>query len=318
MSIQRKRRHHYVWQHYLRAWTTDNRVACMSGGEIFTAGTRDVAVERDFYKLHSPSDADLRFLLELCFSKRTKPRLREMNVGWLPFFFKIGDLERVADELPEEMQRAAKKSLSIARSNLEEDLHGYIERKSVPLLDALRSRDMSFLDDEDSRIQFLIFLCTQYFRTKKMRTSLIESVGEFASRTGADASALIAPMSHIFATNVASGIIDEWDSTTVLLLRNTGDTEFVTGDQPVINRAAATQGSSKPPDRLQLFYPVSPDTALILTPKGSQMHSRGTQDAKPESVHAANLTMASTASRQVYARKSETLEALRQHIRPSP
>jgi hypothetical protein len=58
----KKRRHHYVWQHYLRAWTVENQIACLRDGRTFRTGTTTVAVEKDFYRLQDVTEGDLRFL----------------------------------------------------------------------------------------------------------------------------------------------------------------------------------------------------------------------------------------------------------------
>lgn len=47
----KKRRHHYVWQYYLKAWAEDERIFAMRGDRVFGTGTTDVAVVKDFYRV---------------------------------------------------------------------------------------------------------------------------------------------------------------------------------------------------------------------------------------------------------------------------
>jgi hypothetical protein len=56
-----RRRHHTVWQQYLKAWTVDGVIWCLQNGRIFRTRTPAIAVEKDFYKLQqlTPEDIDL-------------------------------------------------------------------------------------------------------------------------------------------------------------------------------------------------------------------------------------------------------------------
>jgi Protein of unknown function (DUF4238) len=48
----KKKRHHYVWQHYLKLWARkDDQIFCLRKGKIFPSHTKNVAMESDFYKL---------------------------------------------------------------------------------------------------------------------------------------------------------------------------------------------------------------------------------------------------------------------------
>lgn len=42
-----KRRHHHVWQNYLRPWTTDGGLFCLQDHRVFPSGTRVLAVQND-------------------------------------------------------------------------------------------------------------------------------------------------------------------------------------------------------------------------------------------------------------------------------
>ena len=57
-----KRRHHHVWQRYLRPWTVGGTLYCLQDGRIFSTGTRTVAVEKDFYKLHQLTVEDVALI----------------------------------------------------------------------------------------------------------------------------------------------------------------------------------------------------------------------------------------------------------------
>lgn len=57
-----KRRHHHVWQFYLRPWTHAGAIWCLQDNRVFVSGTSRVAVEKDFYKFHPLTGADERMV----------------------------------------------------------------------------------------------------------------------------------------------------------------------------------------------------------------------------------------------------------------
>jgi hypothetical protein len=63
-----KRRHHHVWQRYLKSWTTNRAIWCLQNGRIFSTGTLNIAVEKDFYKLHKLTREDIA-LIKMLFDK---------------------------------------------------------------------------------------------------------------------------------------------------------------------------------------------------------------------------------------------------------
>lgn len=59
-----KHRQHYVFQHYLKAWETDGKVWARRHREkkVFHPTTRNVAVEKHFYKLQPVAEEDLALI----------------------------------------------------------------------------------------------------------------------------------------------------------------------------------------------------------------------------------------------------------------
>jgi len=61
----KKRKHHYVWEHYLKAWETGGKVWCARGEKIFPSSTENIAHSRDFYRLKELSDSDVDLVKRL-------------------------------------------------------------------------------------------------------------------------------------------------------------------------------------------------------------------------------------------------------------
>ena len=56
-----KKRQHYVWQHYLKAWMINGQVFCLRNHKnIFQAKTTMLAVQNYFYKINELTEQDLR------------------------------------------------------------------------------------------------------------------------------------------------------------------------------------------------------------------------------------------------------------------
>src|SRR5688572_10702991 len=61
----KKRKQHFVWRRYLAAWAKDEQITCARGRATFVANVRDVAQERDFYRLEELTAEDLYWLRRL-------------------------------------------------------------------------------------------------------------------------------------------------------------------------------------------------------------------------------------------------------------
>lgn len=81
---QKKRKQHYVWQHYLRAWTTDGKLWCQLGERQFQASTESIAQGKDFYRLKEMSESDLMLVQRLISGMSSDAQ--EMAQGWIPLF----------------------------------------------------------------------------------------------------------------------------------------------------------------------------------------------------------------------------------------
>ena len=168
----KKRKQHYVWQHYLKAWAVDGSVWCQRGEARFRASTDKIANEAHFYRLKEMSALDLRFIEALI--DRMGQHLREGARGWIPSF-------RVFHQIKRQYEASGQKNpeleahLDEALNNLEEDMHASIEGEAVPLLAALRAEDATPLDDDDMFIRFARFIAAQQLRTPGMRRRWIEA-----------------------------------------------------------------------------------------------------------------------------------------------
>ena len=301
----KKRRQHYVWQHYLQAWTKRGKIACLRDGGTFFTSTVNVAVQRDFYRLKELNVADMHFLGEICL-KTCLPELRPLHEGWISTFTRVFEFKRRYEALVGQDPEAAR-MFDEAINNLEEELHSQIESESIWHLECLRNRELSFFADSDQAAGFLHFLCVQYMRTDKIRANTIEAL----RTAGIESENVWGVMAHIFATNIGYYLFTSRNKIKMTILETSAGSELITSDQPVINVRALDVPFNMPPEELELYYPVSPTTALLLQAD----HPEGGTDTRilnPADVANYNNAMFRLAYSQVFALDERILRSIRE------
>lgn len=288
----RKRRHHYVWRHYLEAWGNESgQVWCDRRGARFLAATTNLGVRRDFYKLRQMSESDLQWV-ERLIGLMPNQRDRALARGWIPMFrdvFRIRDLATrrgiTAVALDAELETAI--------SNIEEDLHARIECKALPLLDALRNGEINWLSDTTASIHFFHFIGLQYMRTPRMASRVRASL-DFVP--GFDVEASWGLLRTIFGTMIGKELFRDRTSTAFVFLDAGPTSQFVTGDQPIVNLGST--------DRVELYYPLTPKRSLVLVPNQVGLQSGALSD---DETRKRNLFIRRACEEQVYAASEAAL-----------
>jgi len=251
---------HYVWQYYLNAWVAEGKFCCyrQKDRKLFSTQPKVVASETYFYEMQQLTDADQKFLEDFI-SRATDERLRELNRDYVKLTqlsFKLRSQLKGANLLPE-VRRALAEQLRWAERNLGERYHAGIENKCQDILDSLRSDNDDFYQDEGRCVDFFYFLSLQYFRTAKMREGL-SNIPTYVP--GHDPRRTANILNHIYATNVGAALFRERKAYRIVFLKNATAIPLITGDQPVINML-----DPKATDDLELYYPLSPRLAMVLT-----------------------------------------------------
>lgn len=255
-----KNRQHYVFQRYLKAWETDGKVWVLRHREkkVFHAATRNIAVENHFYKLQPVTEEDLALIRLLLLDsapdyvkERCETLIHNMTV---PMAIKMA----VDPENPELIEISAWLEERII--NAQEDLHCDVEEGLVPAIDGMLDGKTEFYREKDSAQEFIHAICFQYMRTKKMREGM-EAIGP-APVPGSDMKRCSTLYMLIATMRFADSLYRRRDQFKIVLLDNETAIPFITGDQPIINVHATS--SEALPERLELFYPLSPRRAMTL------------------------------------------------------
>ncbi|NWK78152.1 DUF4238 domain-containing protein [Aquitalea sp. LB_tupeE] len=196
-----KRRHHHVWQHYLKPWTKNGAIWCQQDNKIFSTGTTTVAIENDFYKVAELSISQIEYL-KLIFTMKDDKELTKIHYDFIdkiqaPFQF----IKKI--NAPLEKTGSVLKHYS---SNVLEDYHASIENSfSQHLKDALNKNIKFYLTDE-SCITFINYICTQYMRTKGIKERAIQAN---AAANLPDLAPMWNMMIHMFAINIGKSLFTE-------------------------------------------------------------------------------------------------------------
>ena len=294
----KKRRHHYVWRKYLRGWAKKDSIWCLRDGKAFKTNLMNIGQIKDFYKLKELSARDIDFIYKIAI-KTSSPHLQELNKGWIASFNVVFDIKKLIENNNIENEEINKK-LDEAIFNLEEDLHSVIEGEAIKYIDSILQEDINFFETDDDCMSFIHYLCVQYMRTEKIRTSVISSVGDVSF---IDTDKIWNILSHILATNLAWSLYADRSSFDMILLKNTSDIELITGDQPIINTHATGIDSREPPEELEFYYPVSPTIAILYTKK----ISTGNQERilSSEEVEKYNQSIVIQSHSQIYSTSEE-------------
>ncbi len=296
------RRQHHVWRSYLDAWTTGRKLFCLQAGCIFEAPCRKVAVERDFYKLQTLTNADIHGirLLMKDSPEYAKPVLEN-------FLYMFGAPGRLKAALPFAGDAGVQAIIGHQIINAEEEFHARLEGNIKPIFDAIRAKDLSFYDDPLLCGQFTHFLSLQALRTKGVREKTLARTKE---QLGFSLERCWNVVTHIMAVNVGCSLMLERKRRPLILLENHTGTPFITGDQPTVNLMRAPVPGD-PPMLLAFYYPVSPTLSVIL----DEVEERTGFEAGPVSVEQVarlNREIQTAAHKQVFGNSREILQSLAQ------
>jgi hypothetical protein len=254
----KKRRQHHVWQHYLKSWSVNGRVWVLREGKtIFNTDTVNVAVERDFYKVHKLTSRDLD-LLRVILSGPKHPAAKKTDEQFLALLMAPAHFVEQNRHRFKNLEKIDV-FLDVHMTNFLENYHAGLEANFVKLLARIKRADLSFLSSEPDSILFFYFVSMQYMRTKGIREKSIERV---QAQNGHDLSRIWGILSIVFARAIGVSLFVERKQRNLALIKNRTDVPFITGDQPVINLHGQ---SPEPTQTVSLYYPITPRLAVLLT-----------------------------------------------------
>ncbi|GED13740.1 DUF4238 domain-containing protein [Aneurinibacillus migulanus] len=306
--MEKKRGQHYVWRYYLTSWTDDSgNLFCLRNNKLFPVNPKNIAKARDFYRLRNISRHEISIIEQGFIMDYWTEEIQQINKNWINMFtsvFRQKELLEHAGKWDDEKEL----KLDLIMNNLVEDFHSEIEEATLPYLDSLKSGNIDFLKSENGKFDFMFFLCLQYFRTNMIKNNVLKS---FASGSLPISPTLIqniwSVLYFILATNLAIALSSS-STFRVLMLRNISPVPFITGDQPVIN-TFADYSVYEEAKELELYYPLSPSLALLITNSNNHNSDQSIFDVQENGVTMYNNLIFNASDEQIYANDVTVLQS---------
>jgi len=249
------KRQHYVWREFLGNWTQEQSLPTLiiSKNKIINTNLMNVAQQRHFYKFNVYNKLEVAFLKHMC--STTNGPVKKLQEDMLEAVLMFNELKSIHKEAKIKDSH----HLKILEYNGFEDFHTAIEREGRKLINCRSLDDLKLFNTPENKYQALMFLCFQYFRTKKQREQINNEFVD--NKTIFDADNVFSFVVLILATKVAQNIsFDKKISYTLLEINN--NLEFITTDQPVINLLGNVKDEKGNTSDMNFFYPISPKFAI--------------------------------------------------------
>ncbi|MCS4240170.1 hypothetical protein M2306_001773 [Myroides gitamensis] len=256
MSNKITKRQHYVWRNYLRAWSENDSIFAFvrQKNTIIRTDLMNVAQKRYFNKFDKFGKVEKDFLDHIASKIQgpIKPMIDNLifDINLFNDFKEIQ--EKSTKDIPEVLNELEKNGF--------EKFHTSIENYGSKLIACRELRDLYFFDDDISKYDALMYLCFQYFRTKKHKDSQIENF----KNTKLDIEKIHNVLVIIIAAQLTQNISFDPKIQYCLLEIITDEISFITSDQPVINLLADELDENGNVKDLMLYYPISPKHAIRL------------------------------------------------------
>lgn len=310
-DLEVKRKHHYVWARYLKAWATRDKIHYITKkGLPATDSVKGLARELGFYKITSFSDDDLLYIRTI--SKLADKDLQSMHMHFLEQFIVLSNLLKARAK---HYNLDTDPASQILQYNVLENIHGKIEREAWPIINELRQGNTESLTDQRQKSQFYFYIAQQLVRTKTVRDKSLEA----SARHNMPEFVIDAMrrnwwfVSFMLGINLGKGLLaTQRDGH--FLIENKTETPFITSDRPVINVHASlkTTPTDSPPAELDLFYPLSPTHGYMINDSENYNHLK-TQVTTKDVIHL-NKCMAETCGESIYGSTRESILEGRKHI----
>lgn len=308
-----KKRHHYVWAHYIRNWAVENHIYYVSPkGRVAQANANALAAEKEFYRIHHLDDEDIKYIWG--WIEKSEPGLKKLHWDFFQDFIVRAGLVKMASRLPEsdDLRQA---SAAIEFNSLE-DVHSNFESGARVVMDRLSAGSREVLSDDKSMMDLCSYLGHQLTRTKFFREKTLAAIRAKMSANVEHLRYLDLTEKNWWYVNFLQGLNAGWSfyssrkNKRILFLVNNTDVGFITSDNPVINIHPSVEllSPGEAPVSMDLYFPISPKYAVMMNDSDSYVHMEG--GVSIGDVGFLNKKVARSAYESIYGSQSDILKAM--------
>lgn len=303
------KRQHYVWRNYLRPWSTSNdsiSYLVIDENKIIKGNLMNVAQQNFFYKLNELTSEQIDFIQQYNSSLPVVLQGLAANIlhcyeGYSRLSKECRGQSSPISELPN-----AETVLRDIEINTFEKLHGTIESLGDELVKCNSAAALEEIVNNNGKFfSAMAFLCVQYTRTNVIRERFKDSMKDrmFVASLVDKSWPLLSLISGFY---MCLGLIR--NNPSFVFVENTSSISFITGDQPIINTLGDDVDEDGCAKQLELFYPLSPNTAIIVYFTNDASHSVRSIYANEEFVKKCNSLIAKNSKKFLFAKMEEELE----------
>lgn len=306
MSQDITKKQHYVWRKYLGAWKDNPSDKDLWTGFINTKAVKKVALlsvaqSSYFYKLEELNDFELHFLN--IFNESLSPCVREISdmlyTGYVMFTqlrknMATGQIKTDSD-YEHQVKKIEMTSIEVLQSQCELMGDSLLKCNSVSDINNLAPK---------KEYEFLYYLMVQYLRTKARKDSFASSITDSSDLMGV-VEKCWPYFNFVVAMQMVESFVVKKDYRFVFI-KNTSAMPFITGDQPVINSLGHITDEEGYAKELELYYPTTPTTALMISFNPGAKFSEMSVDE--EFVKSHNELIAKEAQLHLFANDEQVLK----------
>lgn len=220
-TANRKKKHHYVFQSYLKPWSDNEQIWCLRNGDIFSSNLKGVACERFFYRSYLLTEEERDFVTKVMIEVKGMPEsLRDVLQRFLNLY-RLG--HKVKECLnPSAWTSELEQELDVLIEKGAEDWLAGVEDAFLPFLEQMREGKTEFYHDYKAAMVFIFGLCVQSARTKQVREACLRVMGsEIAGRNTLHMMSVVA---HLMAIRLSHNLFCDRKSFKVEVIENESDT----------------------------------------------------------------------------------------------
>jgi hypothetical protein len=306
-----KKRQHYVWRNYLRPWSQNENIWTYFKElkKIERPSLMGVAQEKYFYKLIDLTEDEETFL-RLFIESLSSPLVKDFNLDFLAMFTSASKLKKSLEQIKDPTVERAflEEQIRKIEINLMEDSHCKFEELGMKLISYRSLEDLKTIVQDNYHHDGLMFLCFQYFRTRKMKNSVVDKFKGTKYENLMEKSWNI--LAHTFALNVTNSMVLN-ERIKYVFIKNDTDEKFLTGDQPVFNLLSDQMDEKGNVLNLELYYPLTPKHALNIHFRADQVEQFEVKYADKELINYLNKKVIEQADFYIFSDTKEQLEKMK-------